>query len=162
MISARTNLLRAVAVAALLAQLTACGGAQSQEQSQELQGAPPTAREDPFFFVAMPAEAEPAETTGMIGEEETPAAAAPPEGAPEPPPKTSPDQVQCFSCVKICAVTDPQCEGSEDVICGWGVDDAREQASQMAAAQCDGALDLARETRRWGRIEGDCPAASCR
>ena len=147
-----------VASTALLLLLAGCGGAPPREQSQELQGVPPTPKEDPFYFVAMPAEAEPAETTGMIGAE----APKLPEGAPAPPPKSSPGQVQCFSCVKICAVDDPRCEGSEDVICGWGVDLAREEASKMASAQCDGALDLARETPRWGRIEGDCPAATCR
>lgn len=157
----RVDTLRAASLA-LLTLLAACGGAQDKEQSQELQGAPPTAKEDPFFFVAMPAEAQPADTSGTIGGDEEPAPPKPPEGAPAPPPKTSPEQVQCFSCVKICALDDPKCEGSEDLICGWGVDEGRDAAATMASAQCDGALDLARETPRWGRIEGACPVATCR
>ncbi len=84
--------------------------------------------------------------------------------APDPAP-SKPAFAQCFSCVKICPMHDgaPRCEGAaEDTICGWGSAAKPEQAKQRAVAECDGALDMAREMPRWRMIEGACPVATCR
>lgn len=70
---------------------------------------------------------------------------------------------QCFSCVKICMVEGEElrCDDREDVICGWGVHPQRATSAKLAQAQCDGALDLARDSRKLARIEGSCPIATC-
>lgn len=71
----------------------------------------------------------------------------------------------CFSCVRICAQSDPtdDCSQSvEDMICGWGTAEDERAASQLAQAQCDAVLDMARQMSRWRTIEGSCPKAACR
>ena len=170
-------------------------------RSDGIEGRPPTADEDPFFFVAIPANAQKVDARGTI---EMPAKVEPTNRVDEPtkveptnrvdgpaiveptnrvdgPAKldtvsraeaTTPDRVpdrsppsqQCFSCVEICNVQDgrTRCEGREDIICGWGVHPERDTAARLATAECDGALDLARESTRYARIEGSCPAATCR
>src|SRR5690606_5543148 len=93
----------------------------------------------------------------------TVAIATPTTRAPDPAP-SQPEHAQCFSCVKICPMRDgaPQCEGAaEDTICGWGSATKPDQAKQRAVAECDGALDMAREMPRWRMIEGACPVATC-
>lgn len=80
----------------------------------------------------------------------------------EPP---TPDIPHCFSCVRICAQSDPtdDCSQSvEDMICGWGTAEDERAASQLAQAQCDAVLDMARQMSRWRTIEGSCPKAACR
>jgi len=72
---------------------------------------------------------------------------------------------RCFSCVKVCSVSDPtpDCSASaEDIICGWGTSEELPDAREMARAECDATLDMAREMPRFSRIEGECPVASCR
>ena len=72
---------------------------------------------------------------------------------------------QCFSCVRVCDASDPSedCSQSpEDMICGWGAAARQVEARQMARAQCDAMLDMARQLPRWRQIQGSCPTASCR
>lgn len=78
-------------------------------------------------------------------------------------PDRDPPRNQCFSCVKICMVEGKElrCDDHEDVICGWGVHPDRPTSAKVAQAQCDGALDVARDSRRLARIEGSCPIATC-
>ncbi|MEZ4461054.1 MAG: hypothetical protein R3E66_15285 [bacterium] len=162
-----------------MAGFTACSQPKNT-RSDDIEGRPPTAEEDPFFFVAIPANAQKVDTRGTI---EMPAAKTEtverPVEAPDPKveptlraeatvpdrvPDRSPPSAQCFSCVEICNVEGGQtrCEGREDIICGWGVHPERETASRLATAECDGALDVARESTRYARIEGSCPVATCR
>jgi hypothetical protein len=49
--------------------VAACGGADTKEEPETVIGTPPSPKEDPFFFVAMPAEAVPAAATGTIGDD---------------------------------------------------------------------------------------------
>lgn len=81
------------------------------------------------------------------------------------PPVEAPSQPQCFSCVRICAQSDPSedcSQSAEDMICGWGTSDRESDARRLAQAQCDAVLDMARQMPRWRSIDGECPAASCR
>lgn len=74
------------------------------------------------------------------------------------------DVYRCFSCVRICPVSDASgdCSDSkEDMICGWGTAMNASDATKLARAQCDAALDMAREMPRFSRIDGGCPVASC-
>lgn len=73
-----------------------------------------------------------------------------------------PDAPQCFSCVRICPVEGDCDRAKDDVICGWGVHDDQAQASRVAKAECDAALDMARQMPVWSEIAGQCPAATCR
>ncbi len=75
--------------------------------------------------------------------------------------------VQCHSCIRICPLTDrggdPDCSaGERDVICGWGMHSEKKSARELAAAECNGALEMAREMKQWSRIEGECPPPTCR
>jgi hypothetical protein len=76
--------------------------------------------------------------------------------------------VQCYSCVRICPLTggsggSPDCSnGERDVICGWGMHSDKTSARELAAAECNGALEMAREMKQWSRIEGECPPPTCR
>jgi len=130
----------------------------SNTRTDELEGTPPPPSEDPFFFVAIPADAIAADTQGTIGAPTKPAEAAKPNGLPSQTPRFA-----CFSCVQICLVDDDQtqCGDREDTICGWGVHASRDTASNLAQVECDGALDIARESVRFARIEGSCPIATC-
>lgn len=72
---------------------------------------------------------------------------------------------RCFSCVRICLLTDdtPGCSNSpEDLICGWGTSMDERDARELAQRECDATLDMVREMPRFSRIEGSCPPASCR
>jgi len=196
-------------VACLAVSCLAAGCSTSKPKSDNadhIVGTPPKPKEDPFFFVAMPADAVPAQSSGTIGsdgdekdkkpekpenteEVKKPEKAEKPErsekapdadadhpkahaevgarvepASPEKKPPPSHEVNQCFSCVKICPLdADPgTCPGNEDVICGWGAGPDVEVAKTRATAECDGALDMARDMPRWSRIEGDCPIASCR
>lgn len=164
----------------------ACGGADKKEEPETVIGTPPSPKDDPFFFVAMPAEAVPASSRGTIGDGESP----PPDGptaVPDPAEpaepavpaaaetepkrrsqerraKRTPTGSRCFSCVRICpeTVSDADCGEDYDTICGWGRSDDRSVAAEIASAECDAALDLARSGSRYSKITGRCPAASCR
>lgn len=155
-------------------------------RADEIEGTPPPPSEDPFFFVAIPADAVAADTTGKIEMPAKPAEVSenvdttvtiPEEPAavtttPEPHgveskalplPQEEPPRYACFSCVQICMVENDQtrCGDREDTICGWGVHPERHTAASLAEAECEGALDIARESVRFARIEGSCPIATC-
>lgn len=83
----------------------------------------------------------------------------PKDGQTAPLPPTTP---QCFSCVRICPTARGCDNTDEDVICGWGTHADAAQARQVARAQCDATLDLARQMPVWSRIDGQCPPATCR
>lgn len=144
--------------------LAACGGADTREEPETVIGSPPSPKDDPFFFVAMPAEAIPAATQGTIGDgEPTPEDVAKPRA-------TEPDRgaavetgARCFACVRICpeTVSDADCGESYDTICGWGRSTDRSVAAEIANAECNGALELARDGSRYSSISGQCPAATC-
>lgn len=161
--------------------LSGCGGGSSgQQRDDELVGRPPEASEDPFHFDTMPAEAVPAEPRGEIEEsapvaaDEAPggsAATARSEASDSSPERGSGEReqrsYQCFSCVRLCPIDDQgdaaNCANAkEDTICGWGVDADAGRAGRLARAECNGALDMAREMPNWSRIEGECPPATCR
>jgi hypothetical protein len=125
------------------------------DKSDEILGLPPTEREDPFFFVTLPAEAEEAKASGRIGDDSAEAKTTSMETFSSTLPTT---KTQCFSCVKICE-SEP-CEDA-DTICGWGVDYDKESAMLRATAECDGALNLARNNPQWKRVIGSCPIATC-
>ncbi len=165
--------------------VAACGSAQTadEEADESMVGKPPSETDDAYHVVQMPEEAVEAESSGYIGPEEgegddpsdeseeasekgvRAAEADPPDEADR---RAAPDGgMQCFSCVRICPLSeasgDADCSGGErDVICGWGVHSERSSARQLAVAECNGALDLARETRQWSQIEGECPSPQCR
>lgn len=134
----------------LLGAVACSGSPDKTDEETELIGAPPPPSEDPFYFKTMPAEAVPASPTGSIGPDE--------EGRVAYDPAVS---MRCFSCVKICPETDPTCRYSDDVICGWGVHPEESTAARLAEAECEGALDVAREMPRFSSIDGACPAATC-
>lgn len=92
-----------------------------------------------------------------------PPAVEDPEVTASPSPRGTPPH-RCFSCVRICPATDTtgDCSDSkEDMICGWGTALDEYEATKLARAQCDAALDMAREMPRFSRIDGACPVASC-
>lgn len=154
-------------------------------RTDKLEGSPPPPSEDPFFFVAIPANAVAADTNGTMDVAPKPVDIVKPpvvtdiDSVPKVEPKAAeakeiepkalplPDQTPpryaCFSCVEICLVDDDQtqCGDREDTICGWGAHPSREVASKLAQVECDGALDIARESIRFARIEGSCPIATC-
>jgi DNA repair exonuclease SbcCD ATPase subunit len=70
---------------------------------------------------------------------------------------------QCMSCVAICEVINGKqvCPEKEDLICGWGTHTDRKVASQLAEEECRGALKMTANSQTYGKIEGDCPPASC-
>ncbi len=70
---------------------------------------------------------------------------------------------QCMSCVAICEVVNGKqvCPEREDLICGWGTHTDRNIAGKLAEAECAGALKLTANMQTYGKIEGDCPRASC-
>lgn len=70
---------------------------------------------------------------------------------------------QCMSCVAICEVVNGKqvCPEKEDLICGWGTHSDRNVASKLAEEECRGALKLTANSQTYGKIEGDCPPASC-
>src|SRR5690554_91843 len=74
----------------------------------------------------------------------------------------TPATAQCFSCVKICPLAGDCARADEDIICGWGTQTNISAAKELARAQCDATLDLARQMPVWSRIDGECPAATCR
>ena len=84
----------------------------------------------------------------------------------EAPPQMVDEKEACFSCVRICPIDDlgnATCtEGSEDLICGWGSHENREDARRTARAHCDSSLDMARHMPNYSRIDGECPPATCR
>ncbi len=127
------------------------------DEGDEVIGKPPSAEEDPFFVTGEPGSAEAAAPTGRIGEDEKTTASED---------ESSDDEqssaLQCFSCVRVCPA-EGDCErAKDDVICGWGVHDDEAQASRLAKAECDAALDMARQMPVWSDIAGQCPAATCR
>lgn len=152
-------------------------------------GEPPDQNEDPFQLMSTPDDASSTSSSGYIGpdeeaEEEQEADKESPEtdesvavettrAEPEaterklPPKPEAGKGVRCFSCVRICPIETAgrgaDCSGDErDVICGWGVHETKADASRLARAECDGALDMARRMKTWSRIDGECPAATCR
>lgn len=127
----------------------------------------PDATEEPQTFEETPDD-EPDEPKTV---EETPKPTAeepefPDEEEVAPPPDLPDDKIACYSCIRICPIDDDgiaQCgDGPGDLICGWGSHDDGDQARQMARAQCDASLDLARHMPNYSGIEGNCPPATCR
>jgi hypothetical protein len=172
-------------VAAL--QLPGCSttGEDTTADEDEFIGRPPTPEEDPFSVRGnVRGEAVEATPQGQISEDDfeepTPRDdldANPDEwdealGSTQPEEQSKPDEdatlevvdgtVRCFSCVKICPVEGGCDEAKRDVICGWGAHSTREQASKMARGECNATLDMARQMPVWSRIDGECPAATCR
>lgn len=143
---------RAILLLFAMAVMGCSGGAEKPDEEPELIGAPPPPSEDPFYFKTMPAEAVPAQPSGSIGAEERQSRAA----------VEPASSVRCFSCVKICPEADRACERGDDVICGWGVHPDQSTASKLATAECDGALDVARQMPKFSTISGACPRATCR
>lgn len=155
-----------------------CSGSQQQQEDDEVVGTPPSEERDPFDVVNMPDSAKRAAKSGVIGPDDEEGSdieqgqkslekltartddASPDESNS---PQSGAEDYQCFACVKICAESKgASCDpSSEDVICGWGVHPKRETAREAARAQCGGALDMMRETSRWGAIKGTCPEATC-
>lgn len=182
-ISGRVPIAAVVFVAAWLG----CGGAQNRggDSEEAVVGEPPSEQDDPFRIMNTPEEAERASSSGYIGSKEAPedsdaepsdasaveaSEAEPPAEEREERPPSRPDAVRCFSCVRICPIgeasrseSSAECgaESNRDVICGWGVHEERETAEELARAECDGALDMAREMKTWSRIDGACPSAKC-
>lgn len=176
-----------IAAVVFVAAWLGCGGAQNRGSDSEeaVVGEPPSEHEDPFRVMNTPEEAERASSSGYIGSKETPeeseaeptdtpaveaSEAEPPAEEREERPPSGPEAVRCFSCVRICPIgesprgessADCGAESRRDVICGWGVHEERETAEELARAECDGALDMAREMKTWSRIEGACPSAKC-
>jgi hypothetical protein len=72
----------------------------------------------------------------------------------------TPDGAQCFSCVKICPLKG-DCSEDAELVCGWGTGEREADAGRRARAECNGTLDRLRATE-FSRIEGGCPAATCR
>lgn len=83
-------------------------------------------------------------------------------------PEAIPDEREaCFSCVQICPIGDgdeTNCpDGADDLICGWGShEEDPDQARQVAQAQCESSLEMARQMPSYAGIEGNCPPATCR
>lgn len=181
--------------------LGACQTGGDRREDDDIVGKPPSVREDPFAYAALPAPTQRVETTGVIEVEPKPepkpepVVEPPQEAAPTTPERPStelavvtdppqevttrvapatpvdpiepspPDVPQCFSCVRICAQSDPteDCsQSAEDMICGWGTAEDERMAGRLAQAQCDAVLDMARQMSRWRTIEGSCPVAACR
>lgn len=148
---------------ALLATLLLCAacvtGGVGESDGEDIIGRPPARTEDPFSVTALPPPDAIAPVKGSI--DETPIEPTAPAG----PARPRPDgQRQCFSCVRVCPLSDlsPDCsESREDMICGWGAGD-EEAARTLARAECNAALDMAREMPRWSSIDGSCPVATCR
>jgi hypothetical protein len=169
-------------LALLILLLTACtsGPAARGEEGDDIIGKPPPKTEDPFSVTALPPPDARAPATGAINAPATPPARESthaPKPEPVTPPAPKPDAApaarvepakelpQCFSCVRICPITDlsPDCsESREDVICGWGAGEDEDAARKLARAECNAALDMAREMPRFSSIDGSCPVASCR
>jgi hypothetical protein len=147
----------------------------TQEQEQVI-GKPPAADEDPFFVQNMPGEAVEAAPTGSIGDDEadetdqidkTDEDSGQGQGEGEvatraPQESQSPEEPQCFSCVRICPTSGDCDQAKDDVICGWGVHERADTAKRLAKAECDATLDMARQMPVWSEIAGDCPTATCR
>lgn len=147
-------------------------------------GKPPPVDHDPFAVISLPADATPIAHQGIIGEEAEPTSSPPepdeeknsiaaiaqpeipdPEPAPEPEVPSNSGQAGCFSCVQICPLdhATPDCQNApQDMICGWGTAPDAEQAREVARAQCNVTLDMARDMPMYSRIEGECPPATCR
>lgn len=165
------------------------------EDAEQIVGAPPPREEDPFIGALPPeAEPAPARGTVGPSADPAPEPEPEPDSEPEPDPEPDrepepepeepsrpavaaraepdepepappPDVHRCFSCVRVCPLSDQtaDCSASaEDIICGWGTSPEREDARLMAQGECDATLDMARQMPRWSRIEGSCPEASCR
>lgn len=146
-------------------------------ESDSVVGKPPPADSDPFAVTTLPADATPVAHQGTIDVDDSTsipavanekAAVKALPAAPSPAPvekRPEPGQNACFSCVQICKTenTSPDCNNApQDMICGWGTAPELEQAKNVARAQCNATLDMAREMPMYSRIEGDCPPASCR
>lgn len=144
-------------ISCLLVLVTGCKSGNSNKPD-EILGLPPTEKEDPFFFVTLPVEAEEAQASGTIGDDSPDAKAEIKESRPKEILPLPQKKTQCFSCVKICE--NAACEDA-DSICGWGVDYDKESASLRATAECDGALNIARNNPQWKRLTGSCPIATC-
>jgi hypothetical protein len=168
---------------ALLALLlcAACTGANKNgADGEDIVGKPPTRAEDPFSVTALPPPDARAPIKGSI-DEPPPVTPTPPAEPARPaevvarveparptdvtPPVPGDEVRQCFACVRICPISDlsPDCsESQEDMICGWGAGADEEAARKLARAECNAALDMAREMPRWSSIDGSCPVATCR
>ncbi|MFP4598630.1 MAG: hypothetical protein ACLFVJ_10290 [Persicimonas sp.] len=153
-------------------------------EGDEVIGKPPSAEEDPFFVTGESGSAEPVAPSGRIDEDDKDdkddeaeatneadedqadeLASREPDDSTDRPDRSEtaqPDQQQCFSCVRICPAEGDCDRAKDDVICGWGVHDDQAQASRLAEAECDAALDMARQMPVWSDIAGQCPAATCR
>lgn len=180
----RRPLLICLLLVVLAALMAACATEETSRPDDELIGAPPPPEEDPFAVAYTPEEAVPVEATGTIGPDEpAPDQPAPDEPAPDQPAPDQPAATQpaaakpsppsdeptapstkhrCFSCVRICPLEGDCAEAKQDVICGWGTGDAADDAERLARAECDAALDMARQMPVWSRIEGSCPPPTCR
>jgi hypothetical protein len=153
----------------LLAPACASGPTEDPEDDMAMVGAPPRNDDDSLFRFALPAEAVPAQPSGRIGipDETEPSDIEEPITAPEEDfsdPRQ--DRAACFSCVRICPVGSgghAECsDDPDDLICGWGSYHDANKARQMAQAQCDATLDMARYMPNYAEIEGSCPPATCR
>lgn len=73
-------------------------------------------------------------------------------------------EVQCVACVSICPVINGKmtCPKEEDLVCGWGSHADGKIASELAAAECNGALRLMEGSKVYGEIGGECPRPSCK
>ena len=184
-----------IAATATVLLMTALPGCTSStptrvDDPDEFIGSPPENDDDALFRHALPAEAVPADPSGRVGrsgapvveepavveepdvveereviEEPTVASVERPVEEFEPPEDLVPARRACFSCVRICPVTDDgrlACdEGADDLICGWGSHDEESEASRAAQAHCEASLDMARHMPNYSEIEGQCPRPTC-
>ena len=162
-------------ILALTVHFPGCASTPQEEEEQEsMVGGPPRGDDDSLFRHALPAEAVAAEATGQVGVPDAPEDVDVPDAfedvdVPDDPGATPehPDgESACFSCIRICPVDEEgraDCsDGSNDLICGWGSHGDSQRAQQMAQAQCDASLDMARYMPTYADIEGQCPPATCR
>ena len=152
----------------IAAQIGCSSSPEPTDDEETFIGAPPVDDDDALFRHALPAEAVPADATGMVGD----TTQKPPEDDIAPPediapPDDLPEERQaCFSCVRICPINDDGsaiCDGApDDLICGWGAHNDAQAARQTARAQCEASLEMARYMPNYSEISGECPQATCR
>ncbi len=156
-----------------------------RDESTEVLGTPPTAAEDPFFYLARPPVDAKADATGTIGDATSKPKASDgndvelraenlalknelavarkrveelEKGAALSSGSAS-DLAQCHSCVRLCPLRG-NCADDAELVCGWGTGKKQQDAKLRATAECNGALEAMRGGA-FSRIEGACPIASC-